>query len=346
MTEARQIPRAQVKRLHPLTAGRAVLVFLSAFVLWYIIRDPVAASRETARALQRTFGTVIPSLFPFFVLSALLPESGLPERLGRALERPMRVFFGISGQGATALLLGLFAGFPVGARVVTDLTRRGALTREEGEYLLPLTNAPSFAFLYATVGAGMLGSRRFGILLYLSLLLSVLLVGLLTRKKAKASGRTSDRPYTHVPLSSARAFTSAISGAVSSSLSVAGYVVFFSILTSSAGAVLEAFHTPALLSTLLSGLLEITSGMEKAAETTHDRLCGFVLCGFFAGWGGLSAHLQVIATADNPLSDSPLPDGAEERLRVSRSYIGAKLLIGLFTALFMLLFRCFLSLPT
>ena len=80
--------------------------------------------------------SVIPSLFPFFVLSSLLIACGASELLSALLSPLMRPLFGLSGTGAAALALGLCGGYPVGARTAAELVENGALSQEEGERLL------------------------------------------------------------------------------------------------------------------------------------------------------------------------------------------------------------------
>jgi hypothetical protein len=121
----------------------------------------------------------------------------------------------------------------------------------------------------------------------------------------------------------------ALGSAVSASLGITGATVFFSVIGAALRLFLAELHTPEALSVLLAGLLEFSTGMQNAAETVGG-LCGRMLCGCFAGFGGLCAHLQVIATAEDPL-----PDRADrsEKTPSFRSYIGLKLISGALSAL-------------
>ena len=126
-----------------------------------------AEAMEAARYSLRLCGEVlIPSLFPFFVLSALIQELGLPSRLGRLTAPGMRRLFGVPGSGCAALILGLMAGYPLGAASVAGLVERGELERGEGERLLGFCNNSGPAFILGAAGAGVFGSARAGLLLY------------------------------------------------------------------------------------------------------------------------------------------------------------------------------------
>ena len=86
----------------------AILSALAAlFVLIVASRQAIESARY---GLQLCLELILPSLFPFFLISVLLSRLGLPLRLGRRLSRPAERLFGISGVGATALVVGLCGG--------------------------------------------------------------------------------------------------------------------------------------------------------------------------------------------------------------------------------------------
>ena len=75
-----------------------------------------AETTEGVRAGLETCAEVItPSLFPFFVLGGAITELGIPQRLSRSLSEPMSRLFGVSGAGASALVIGVLGGYPLGA---------------------------------------------------------------------------------------------------------------------------------------------------------------------------------------------------------------------------------------
>lgn len=122
-----------------------------------------AAREGVALCLQ----TVLPSLFPFFVLSSLLVQSDVPRLLSRAMAGVMYPLFGVSGAGASALILGLLGGYPVGARTVAELYGRGEIGREEAEQLLAFCNNSGPGFFLGVCGTAVFGSARAGAYLYL-----------------------------------------------------------------------------------------------------------------------------------------------------------------------------------
>ena len=78
---------------------------------------------------------ILPSLFPFFVVSSLIVGLGLAEYPGRLVEKIMRPLFRVNGNCASALVLGLIGGYPVGARTAAELYKNGQCSRSEAEQL-------------------------------------------------------------------------------------------------------------------------------------------------------------------------------------------------------------------
>gem|GEM_PF-37727 len=138
-------------------------VFFGAALLFFPDVSAAAAREGVTLCLQ----TVLPSLFPFFVLSSLLVQSDVPRLLSRAMAGVMYPLFGVSGAGASALILGLLGGYPVGARTVAELYGRGEIAREEAEQLLAFCNNSGPGFFLGVCGTAVFGSARAGAYLYL-----------------------------------------------------------------------------------------------------------------------------------------------------------------------------------
>ena len=153
-------------------------VFFGAALLFFPDVSAAAAREGVALCLQ----TVLPSLFPFFVLSSLLVQSDVPRLLSRAMAGVMYPLFGVSGAGASALILGLLGGYPVGARTVAELYGRGEIAREEAEQLLAFCNNSGPGFFLGVCGTAVFGSARAGAYLYLIHVGAALVTGVLLRR--------------------------------------------------------------------------------------------------------------------------------------------------------------------
>lgn len=309
--------------------GAALLCAAAALLVYP--QDSLQSARD---GLSLCANVIIPSLFPFFVLSSLAVELGMAQQLGRLLEGVMRPLFRVDGVGACALVLGFVGGYPVGARTAISLYRSGQLSRVQTQRLLAFCNNSGPAFILGVVGAGVFSSSRVGLLLYLVHMAASLCVGVLFRfyggKEASCQHPASSTTVRTVRFSGA--FTTAVTQALSSILSICAFVVLFAVvlrlLTLSGALTLPARLLALLLHPigvderqarlLLSGLLEVTSGVTSLSSgaPAHVSMASFML-----GWAGLSVHCQVLSF----LTDSDLSSG---------TYLAGKAVHGVLCALF------------
>lgn len=264
---------------------------------------PGQALEASRYGLDLCARVIVPTLLPFFVLTVLLSELGLPKMLGRRLEKPMRALFGVSGTGAAAFLLGVTGGYPLGAAAVAEAREKGDVTREEAENLLGFCNNSGPAFIIGAAGVGVFGSSGAGLLLYFSHVTAAVMTGALLSRR----GAVSNAP----PRADARALglASALPAAVKKSvvavLNVCGFVVIFCILVGLLDAQggfslltgVIAAHTGLELHyvrSLLTGLLELGSGIGAMQGLALTPL-NLSLASFLLGWGGVSVHFQTMA---------------------------------------------------
>lgn len=239
------------------------------------------AAQAVRDALALCVQSVIPALFPFFVVSSLFIDLGCAAVLGRSLAPIMRRLFGVSGAGGTAFLLGIIGGYPVGGRTAGELYRSGQCEREECERLLAFCNNAGPSFILGIAGLGCFGSVRVGAWLYLIHVGAAVMVGLLFRSTSRQMGRPEK---TETPRW-ADALIQAVRGGAMSMVSICAFVVFFLVILRLFSRFTGIQHGAIL------GIVEMTNGILRLA---NDRR-GFIWAAGLLGWGGLSVHCQTAA---------------------------------------------------
>lgn len=86
------------------------------------------------------YRNMIPSLFPFMVLSGFLIRSGLSVKIGQWLHPLLGSLFRLPPQMLYAIFMGFLCGFPMGAKLVSDMLEQKQITKKEGAYLLAFCN--------------------------------------------------------------------------------------------------------------------------------------------------------------------------------------------------------------
>lgn len=239
------------------------------------------AAQAVRDALALCVQSVIPALFPFFVVSSLFIDLGCAAVLGRSLAPVMHRLFGVSGAGGTAFLLGIIGGYPVGGRTAGELYRSGQCEREECERLLAFCNNAGPSFILGIAGLGCFGSVRVGAWLYLIHVGAAVMVGLLFRSTSRQMGRPEK---TETPRW-ADALIEAVRGGAMSMVNICAFVVFFLVILRLFSRFTGIQHGAIL------GIVEMTNGILRLA---NDRR-GFIWAAGLLGWGGLSVHCQTAA---------------------------------------------------
>lgn len=216
-----------------------------------------SAAQGFQSGVSLCFRTVLPALFPFFVLCDLLLSCPLQGRLLRVLAR----LFGMhETAGAAAVLLSWFGGYAVCAQLAGSLHQGGKLSERETTLLMMLGCCSSPGFVISCVGGFLLGNLQLGVLLYgmqlaANLLSTAFCLPLLPRDVPLQKSAPTAYAAPSLPR--------AISSAVNSSLQVCGCVLFFRIVA----AVLTPYLPKSIWSApLLSAFLEISSGCADFAS--------------------------------------------------------------------------------
>lgn len=267
-----------------------------------LLAFPAQASEGARAGLSLCGRVIVPSLFPFAALSRIMLELRLPDRLGRVFGPAAKKLFGISGRGCTAFLLGLLGGYPLGAATAAELYSSGQIEKDEADTLLGFCDNSGPAFIISAVGTAVFASPVLGFWLYGIHILSAVLTGAIMRGKVSACVTASQNTS---PARFSKAFTNGVKGAAAASVTVCGFVVFFSVLTSLLDASglfpLLCGETASRLGwelhfsrSFFSGFLELGSGI-GAMEGLAPTAANLTLASFILGWGGLSVQAQAAA---------------------------------------------------
>ncbi len=267
-----------------------IILFPILLLAAYLIKNPNLGADAVRSGLRLFTVRLLPALFPMAVIAAFFCRIGqIPLIPVGFLAKTLR----ISQKSATALVFGLFAGFPIGALAIGNLYRNGEIKKEEAESLLGIVSNPGIAFLIGGVGAGIFGNPKAGAVIYLSQTAAVLLLAFFRRGSEQPLSDTKESGEDGQPI--VRIFCDSVGSATVGMLSVCGYVVFFSVVTDFAGRLLSALSTAKLIRPFVSGFLEIGSGMQAAGAVGGVR--GFLLAALFAGWSGVSVLMQIASGA-------------------------------------------------
>lgn len=260
-------------------------------LLLYMLLFPKKVLADSLAGLDLWFHTVLPSLLPFMILSNVLIGANVVSQLMRPFSGFFRHVLGLSPEGGYAWLLGLFCGFPMGARLTGDMYRQHRISREEAGYLLTFANQSSPMFLSTYVVLHGLGDSTMTLPVFVIFYASAFLTSLVFRIRSRRFGLPPSKPKKEVPeqTSYGNLLDTSIMNGFEIITHLGGYIILFSIL---AGIVLQL---PAPLRTaapFLSGLTEITTGIHTISGTTLPLQVKFTAIVCCTAFGGFSTVAQ------------------------------------------------------
>ena len=235
----------------------------------------------TVRGIHLCVTTIIPSVFPFMILSSVMIGYCVFDHMD-FLSRPFEKLFHIGKSGLPAFLCGSLCGFPLGAKCAAEAYAHGYLSKDECERLIGFSSNASPAFVICGIGA-MRKSILEGVLLYAVMLFSAVIVGIIFGIKKEAH----PRPVVHKTESFS--FTDTVERAGINTLYVCSYLLLFSALIG----ILQSFvFKNAVISAIFLPILEIGSATAFLAQLNLPSAFSMALTAFAVSFGGLSVHLQ------------------------------------------------------
>ena len=299
--------------------GRFLFLSVVLILTLFMIINPRETVDAALAGIKLWYAVLLPALLPFLITGELMVNTGFVVFLGIVLEPVMRPLFRLPGCSSLVVALGFTSGFPMGAVMTRRLYEEKLLTANEAERLVSFTNNSSPLFIVGAVGVGMLASPVLGYILAAAHYLSNLLIGLIWRfhgplpapetssssiwKRAWEEFRNYQSP------GPGRLLGDAIKNSLNNILAIAGFVIFFSLLTrmlavtgimesaaifiSSVLGVLQVDYSMAYA--LATGFFEITLGTNAAAGIESSLPGKMVIISIIMAFSGCSIIAQVMS---------------------------------------------------
>lgn len=245
-----------------------------------LILDSKTALSGAQEGIRLCLQTVIPSLFPFFVLSGIITNAffGYP---GAAFSPLGKLF--LLPEGAESILIPAFlGGYPVGARSVAEAYRHGQLDPEEAQRMLAFCNNPGPAFLFG-MGGVLFTDKRLPWVLWSIIIISSLAVARIfpvTQKRSvQLMSKPSQESIIHISLKAMSA--------------VCGWVVLFRVVIAFCNRWF-LWLLPEWARVMVIGILEISNGCAALSGIAQESL-RFLLAVCLFSFGGLCVTMQTVS---------------------------------------------------
>ena len=289
-----------IKKLKPFFEFVLFFLLLSISILLAVDKR---YSIAVVDGIKLWFACVMPALFPYFFITTILSSLKVTGKISNLLTPVTTRLFGVSGCVGYAFVMSLISGYPVGARTVADLREKALISESESVRASALCSTSSPTFLIGSVGNLMFKNASFGLLLFLSHIITAVLTGIIfsfyKRKSRPFKTRYSAPDSTIDNVLYESAYSS-----VMSVLVVGGLITIFYLLTEILLSLKVLQPIIFLVSSIVKdeqvsksivlGLIECTKGLSTLSTA---KFCVFTLplASLICSFGGLSVITQSLA---------------------------------------------------
>lgn len=265
-------------------SGAAVL---AAFVL---LAEPQVISEAVRRSAESCLEVIVPSLFAFTVLAVYLQKSGLYRTALKPLTFPLSKLLRMDEELCAVFVLANIGGYPVGARLLSELVRQGRLSERDAGRMLCCCFGSGPGFMVGIVGMGVFGSAGAGLALFAAGFAVSLLIAAFVRTRGEIVLQKAEDGFALT----AETFIGSVSGAARVMFTVCAMIVGFSALS----AILKASGAYTFFANIFGSeeifpaLLEVTR-IKELSPSAH----ALPTCAALLGFGGVCVLMQTAALA-------------------------------------------------
>lgn len=278
---------------------KKIIYSISIFIiLIYIFINPAEAVEAAKSGLLLWFNVIIPNLLPFIILSNLIIKLNAASYITFIVYPFLKPLLGISKDGCYAVITGFFCGYPMGAKITSDLVSHQKVSKREGEYLLSFCNNVSPVFIINYIVNESFHSKELLIPVFLILYLSPVLCAAILNPFYRKDLNQKQPDWKEAPdeLIDFKIVDASIMDGFETITKLGGYIIIFALISQ------MLMHIPVnneAVKCIIISLTEITNGISISARTAIDFGTKFVLILSCVSFGGLSCAAQTQSMIKN-----------------------------------------------
>ena len=266
------------------------IIIITIFILTELLIKKSIIYSSIMYALNLWVNNLIPTLFPFFIISDILINYNITCYIPKFIKNFCKEVFNISDNMLTILILSMISGFPSNARNARTLYDNGKITLDEANHILIFSHFANPIFILSTVGVFFFQNEKMGLILLLAHYLSNFLLGILFRS-CNGTYKLLDNED-KIVLDFGNIFISSIRKAIDTILMICGIVVFFSMLSA---IIINTVNVNSYNEMIIKSLFEITVGIQALSNLNIAIIYKVTIASCILAFGGISVHMQVFS---------------------------------------------------
>lgn len=232
---------------------------------------------------------IFPSMFPTMIIGNLLIKQKVWLIIPKKIKTTFKKLFNFNDVTTSVFIISMFCGTPSNAMYINQF-----LDDESAQKMLQITHFINPLFVVAGVGVGVFKSVKIGFILLFISWIENFLKAFILRNENKCIDKSNTIMIKQDNF--INNLIKSVKTAINASLLIFGLVILFNLLIS---LISNIFYIPNEINTLISGLLEMTSGIIKLKDIKLIKPLKIILAYFFLNFGGLCIHMQTFSMMQN-----------------------------------------------
>ena len=288
-------------KIKPKILIKALFSILVIFIMIAVIIYPDRYLKSTIEGLKLWAFSVLPSLLPFFFLTAVLTGLEIFSSSFKKADNFTIKLLNQPGVSLYAFIISVLSGYPVGSRTVADLYEAKLLSSAEATKASVLASTSSPLFIIGAIGTATFSNKFYGFILFISHVLSAVMVAFTFKNYGdKATPNQGSIKSNKVD----NLLHNAVYTSVISTLTVGGYIAVFYVfsevlfdfkiltpLSNLINLILSPITNKNLGEGIVTGLIECTKGCHLLSKQGAN-LFTLPLTAFLISFGGFSIIAQ------------------------------------------------------
>lgn len=263
-----------------------------------IIQNPSETCRYALEGLTQWSTRMIPTLFPFMILSSLMLYCGTDKQLGNFLKYFLSKAMPLNCYGYYAVFMGYLCGFPMGTKVVSELFQAKKLSKRDAEMLAGFCSNIGPAYFFGLIFpmlrfCGFNKKLPFLFGMYgIPFLYGIILCQYSRRKYESIDKIKPDSTeQSGETIATAGLFSRICMDNIQSMLLLGGYVTFINAMRS----ILDYFPLSGAANAIVSSMLEIIGGIPEIFQSDMQAKVKVFWIMTALSFQGISCMVQAIS---------------------------------------------------
>lgn len=164
---------------------KGIILLVLCFLMVVLVCYPNVYLDSCYKGITLWAVIVLPSLLPFFFLTALFTATGVLSKICSPLDKTAKTLFNLKGIAFYCFFMSILSGYPVGSKIISELYEKGYINEGESSRCAILASTSGPLFTIGAVGIAMFNSKVLGIIIYVCHVLGAFLTAILFRNYGK-----------------------------------------------------------------------------------------------------------------------------------------------------------------